>query len=52
VVLSFVGLKMLISGKYHIPIVASLGVVVAVLVFSVVASLLFPKTAEKHDPVA
>ncbi len=51
VVLSFVGVKMLISEWYHIPIVLSLGVVVAVLLFAVVASLLFPKTAVAHDPV-
>jgi tellurite resistance protein TerC len=52
VVLSFVGLKMLISHYFHIPILLSLGVVMAVLVGSVAASLLFPKTVAKHDPVA
>jgi tellurite resistance protein TerC len=52
VVLSFVGLKMLLSSHLHIPIGISLAVVVFVLLASVAASLLFPKTAEKHDPVA
>jgi tellurite resistance protein TerC len=47
-VLSFVGLKMLLSGAFHIPIVISLGVVLTVLVGSVAASLLFPKEAAKE----
>jgi tellurite resistance protein TerC len=41
-VLSFVGLKMLISGYYHIPILLSLIVVAALIAGSVVASMLWP----------
>lgn len=43
IILMFVGVKMLISGFFHIPIVIALGVVVLVLAASVAASLLFPK---------
>jgi tellurite resistance protein TerC len=42
VVLSFVGLKMLVSEYYHIPIGLSLAVVGVVLGASIVASLLWP----------
>jgi len=42
-VLCFIGLKMLISGVYHIPIELSLGVVALLLGISVAASLLFPE---------
>ncbi|MBW3623468.1 MAG: TerC family protein [Armatimonadetes bacterium] len=38
-VLIFIGVKMLISGFYHIPIVASLGVVFAILATSILTSL-------------
>ena len=44
-VLIFVGAKMLGSHYYHIPTELALGVVVAVLGISVVASLLFPRKA-------
>jgi tellurite resistance protein TerC len=44
-VLAFVGAKMLISGFFHIPIAASLGVVAALLGGSVIASLLRPAPA-------
>mgnify|MGYP003292124574 CR=1 FL=1 len=43
VVLTFVGVKMLISGEYHIPIVASLLIIGGILVTSVVASIVFPR---------
>ena len=43
VILMFVGGKMLASGVFHVPVQVALGVVVAVLAGSVVASLLFPK---------
>jgi tellurite resistance protein TerC len=43
-VLVFVGVKMLLSGVYTIPIVASLGVIVALLAGAVVASQLRPPT--------
>jgi tellurite resistance protein TerC len=43
VVLAFVGIKMLISGVYQMPVYISLGVVVAVIGISIGVSLLFPK---------
>ena len=52
VVLVFVGLKMLISGVYDIPIVLSLGFVALVLAAAVTLSLLFPKELEELSPVA
>ena len=42
VILVFVGVKMLIADYYKIPIVASLGFILLVLVASIVASLLLP----------
>lgn len=51
VILSFIGVKMLISPWYHISSPISLGIVGGILVLSVVVSLLFPEdkdeTAEK-----
>ena len=41
-VLSFVGVKMLISDFYKIPITVSLGIVGGILAASIVASLIFP----------
>jgi tellurite resistance protein TerC len=43
VILSFIGVKMLISGYIHIPTGWALGVVVGVLALSVIASVLWPK---------
>jgi tellurite resistance protein TerC len=51
VVLVFVGTKMLLVDVYKIPVAVSLGVIALVLASSVVASLLFPKSAAEHDPV-
>ncbi|MDD2773665.1 MAG: TerC family protein [Elusimicrobiales bacterium] len=42
VILFFVGVKMLVSGFYHIPTVVSLAVVACGLAVSVLASVLFP----------
>ena len=42
VVLMFIGVKMLISEHFHIPIAISLGVVATVLAGSIVASILLP----------
>ena len=42
VILSFIGVKMLISGYYHIPIGLSLGVIGTILALSVGLSLLIP----------
>lgn len=50
-VLMFVGVKMLISGFYHVPVVISLGFIASMLGGSVALSLLFPKAAESHLPV-
>jgi len=41
VILSFIGVKMLIEPRFHIPILASLGVVVGTLALSIVASLIW-----------
>jgi tellurite resistance protein TerC len=52
VVLVFIGVKMLVTiFDWHIPIGVSLGVVAAVLVGSVVLSLLRPKELEEHPEV-
>ena len=51
VVLVWVGVKMLLTHYVHIPIGLSLGIVAGVLVLAVVASLVFPKQAEEHDPL-
>ena len=56
-VLTFVGVKMLLVGIYKLPILVSLGVIVALLAGSIVASLLRPPTKPQlpvhppsHDP--
>ena len=46
-VLMFIGAKMLLEHFVHIPIVASLGVVAAVLLASIVASLRWPREGHK-----
>lgn len=51
-VLGFVGVKMLISDFYKIPIVLSLGVIALILTAAVVLSLLFPKQAAPVAPGA
>jgi tellurite resistance protein TerC len=48
VVLAFVGIKMLISGYYQMPVYISLGVVVFVIAVSILASVMFPKK-ESND---
>jgi tellurite resistance protein TerC len=47
VILTFIGVKMLISHFYHLPTTMALGVVAGVLAISVAASLAFPKR-ESH----
>ena len=42
VILFFVGAKMLLSRVFHVPVVASLSVIVGILVLSVLASKVFP----------
>lgn len=51
IVLVFVGVKMLLTDIYKVPIGASLGIIGLVLTASVVLSLMFPKKAMAHDPV-
>ncbi len=46
-VLIFIGAKMLTAEFYPIPTLAALGVVAGVLLISVAASLMYPKTAER-----
>jgi tellurite resistance protein TerC len=46
IVLAFVGAKMLLSDVFEIPVLASLGVVIAILAGSVVLSLVLPKKKE------
>jgi TerC family integral membrane protein len=46
-ILVFVGIKMLLVDIYKIPISMALGTVAAVLVISVIASILFPPKAEE-----
>jgi len=43
IILAFVGVKMLISRFYEIPVAAALGVVVLTLVITIAASIMFPK---------
>jgi tellurite resistance protein TerC len=47
-VLAFVGMKMLISGFYHVDILVSLAVIVGCLTLSILASFLFPSKKNKH----
>jgi tellurite resistance protein TerC len=42
VILFFVGVKMLLSHLFHVPVVVSLGVIVSILALSVLASRVFP----------
>jgi tellurite resistance protein TerC len=51
VVLIFVGAKMLLTDVYKVPVGLSLGIIALFLLLSVVASLVFPKSAEAHSPV-
>lgn len=43
IVLLFIGIKMLISGWYEIPVFVSLGVIAVVIFGSIIISILFPK---------
>jgi tellurite resistance protein TerC len=51
-VLMFIGAKMLLEGFFHIPIIASLGVVAAVLLSSILASLRWPREVRQPSPGA
>ena len=47
-VLAFVGVKMLIAGVIHVPVLLSLGVVAGILSLSIAVSLLFPPIQGSH----
>jgi len=47
VILSFIGIKMLIAGFYHVPISIALGVVIGTLTVSIIASLIWPDKKKK-----
>ena len=49
-ILGFVGVKMLLSDIYKIPIGISLGVIVGTLALSIIASLVWPKKDQKIIP--
>ncbi len=49
VILSFVGVKMLLTELVKIPVFVSLGVIVGVLLASILASVLWPKPVEEGD---
>jgi len=50
VVLIFIGAKMLLPERYHVPTWVALVVVAGVLALSVLASVLFPKKEEPNSP--
>ncbi len=50
IILIFIGIKMIVSGFYKIPIEWSLAIVVGVLVLSIVLSLAFPKKKIASQP--
>jgi len=50
IVLAFVGVKMLLTDVFPIPVLISLGVVVAILVGSVILSIVLPKKEEAETP--
>lgn len=52
VVLSFIGVKMLLSSFFHLPVYIALAVVLGVLGLSVLASLLFPASPTSASGVA
>lgn len=46
-ILTFVGVKMIISSWYHVPTIVSIGVIFTLLIASIVASIYFPKKNKK-----
>jgi len=49
IILAFVGVKMLLSKFYEIPVGIALGVVVLTLVITIVASIIFPKSRQNKS---
>ena len=52
VILAFVGVKMLLSNIYEIPVTVALGVVALTLIISIIASLMFPQTDKTRSKPA
>jgi tellurite resistance protein TerC len=52
IVLAFVGVKMLLTDIFPIPVLVSLGVIVAILACSVILSLVLPKNKAEKAPVS
>ncbi len=50
IILSFIGVKMMISGFYHVPIHFALLFVLIILLASVILSLVFPKKESSIEP--
>jgi tellurite resistance protein TerC len=50
-ILVFVGIKMLVSDIFHIPVGAALGVVGGILALSVIASMIWPAAHEETKPL-
>jgi tellurite resistance protein TerC len=50
-ILVFVGVKMLISKFYEVPVEIALGVIVGVLTISVIASMIKPRKTEEISPI-
>jgi tellurite resistance protein TerC len=51
VILGYVGIKMIVSQWYHIPVLVSLGVIAVVLTITVIASLRATQSAADHSGV-
>ncbi len=49
IILTFIGVKMVISPWIHIPSPVSLGIVVGILIISVILSIIFPEKEEAAD---
>ncbi|HSE42016.1 MAG TPA: hypothetical protein VLH08_14725, partial [Acidobacteriota bacterium] len=52
VILVFVGIKMLVSSFFHIPSLIALGVIALILFLSIIASIIWPKPADKIQQLA
>ena len=49
IILAFVGVKMLLSRFYEIPVSVALGVVILTLVITIIASIIFPQSRQKKS---
>ena len=52
VVLAFVGVKMLLSDVFEMPVLISLGVVLTILAGSVILSIVLPKKESAEEPAS